>query len=86
MKYKVNKGFIIQKVGDSSTIFDGEKSELYTFNKTATLIFEKIKSGWESAKIIEYLSKFYSIKKEEAEKDFNEFVSELIKSKILSKK
>jgi hypothetical protein len=43
MKYRINKGFIIQKLDDKSTIFDGEKSILYTFNKTGSLIFEKIK-------------------------------------------
>ena len=51
MKYKINKGFIVQKVGNKQTIFDGEESALYTFNKTGSLIFEKIKLGWEKEKI-----------------------------------
>lgn len=85
MKYKINKGFIVQKVGDKSTIFDGEESALYTFNKTASVIFAKIKSGWEKERIINYLAKFYSIKKEVAEKDFDDFAKDLIKSKIITK-
>lgn len=85
MKYKINKGFIMQKVGEKSTIFDGEESALYTFNKKASVIFGKIKAGWEKEKIVNYLAKFYSIKKEMAEKDFDDFTEDLIKSKIISK-
>lgn len=85
MKYKINKGFIVQKVGDKSTIFDGEESALYTFNKTASVIFGKIKAGWEKEKIVDYVAKIYSVKKEVAEKDFDELIKELIKSKIITK-
>lgn len=85
MKYKINKGFIVQKVGDKSTIFDGEESTLYTFNKTGALIFDKIKLGWEKEKIIKLISKTYSIDYSKAFRDFNEFTKELIKSKIIKK-
>ena len=83
MKYKINKGFIVQKVGDKSTIFDGEESVLYTFNKTGAAIFEKIKFGWDKDKIVSFLSKTYSINLKKAEEDFDEFMTELIKSKII---
>ncbi len=85
MKYKINKGFIVQKVGDKSTIFDGEESIIYTFNKTGTLIFEKIKNGWEKEKIINFLSKTFSITEARAGEDFEDFTNELIKSKIIRK-
>ncbi len=85
MKFRINKGFIVQKVGNKSTIFDGEESALYTFNKTGSLIFEKIKLGWDKEKIVVFISKTYLIKRETAEKDLDEFTNGLIKSKIIKK-
>jgi hypothetical protein len=85
MRYKINKGFIVQKVGDKSTIFDGEESSLYTFNRIGSVIFEKMKHGWNKEKIVNYIAKNYSIKKETAEEDFEEFAKELISSKIIKK-
>lgn len=83
MKYKLNKGFIVQKVGGGSTIFDGEESELYTFNKTGSVIFEKIKLGWDKERIIVFLSESYSINKKTATKDVEDFIIELINSKVI---
>ncbi len=85
MKYKINKGFIVQKVGNKQTIFDGEESALYTFNKTGSLIFEKIKLEWEKEKIVSYISKTFSITEKEAGEDFDEFTKELLNSKIIRK-
>ena len=34
-KFKINKGFITQKMDDKTVIFDGEESMLYSFNETA---------------------------------------------------
>lgn len=84
MKYKINKGFIVQKLDDKMVIFDGEESVLYTFNETASFIFKKIKKGEEKEKIIEMVEKKYDIKKEKAQKDFNELISDLKKKKIIS--
>ena len=85
MKFKINKGFIVQKVGDKSTIFDGEESALYTFNRTGSVIFDKLKLDWDKEKIVNYLAKLYLIAKQAAENDFDEFTDELIKSKIIKK-
>lgn len=85
MKYKINKGFIIQKLDDKTVIFDGEESVLYTFNETASYIFQKLKGGWEEDKIISGLVKKYQVKEERARKDFKELVVELLKKKIISK-
>ena len=83
-KYKINKGFITQKLDDKTVIFDGEESVLYTFNETASFIFKKIKKGEEKEKIIEMVEKKYGIKEDRAEKDFNELVADLKKRKIIS--
>lgn len=85
MKYKINKGFIVQKVGDKSTIFDGEESALYTFNKTGAVIFEKLRQGWDKEKIVGFLSKAYAIKEKTAGADFDQFTKQLIKAKIIKK-
>jgi len=66
MKYRINKGFIIQKLDDKTVIFDGEESVLYTFNETASEIFKLIKKGLKEKEIIEKIAKKYSIKKERA--------------------
>lgn len=82
IKYKINKGFIVQKMGKKTTIFDSEESALYTFNETASYIFQKLKLGWEKKKIIEGLVKKYQGKKERVEKDFDGIFVELMKKKI----
>jgi len=84
MKYKINKGLITQKLDDKTVIFDGEESVLYTFNETASFIFKKLKKGEEKEKIIEMVEKKYDIKKERAEKDFNELTADLKKKKIIA--
>ena len=84
-KYKINKGFIVQKLDDKTAIFDGEKSMLYTFNETATYIFQKLKSGWDKKKILETMQKRYKIKEEKLTKDFDELIRELKAKKIITK-
>jgi len=83
-KYKIIKGLIQQKLGDKTVIFDGEESVLYTFNETASFIFQKLKLGWEEEKIIKTLVKKYQIKEKRAEKDVNDLISDLLKKKIIS--
>ncbi len=83
-KYKINKGFIVQKLDDRTAIFDGEESMLYTFNETATYIFQKLKSGWDKKKIIESMLKKYKTKEEKLTKDFDELIRGLKAKKIIS--
>ena len=83
-KIKLKKGLISQKIGNTINIFDGEKSTIYSFNQTATFIVERIKQGLSKENIISLVSKKYSVQKNLAEKDFNEFISELKSKKIIS--
>ncbi|PIV09985.1 hypothetical protein COY59_03190 [Candidatus Gottesmanbacteria bacterium CG_4_10_14_0_8_um_filter_37_24] len=83
MRYRINKGFIIQKLDNKTVIFDGEESVLYTFNQTASEIFRLLKKGLTKEEIIGKIIKKYSAKKEKIEKDFNELVSNLKKKKII---
>lgn len=82
-KYKINKGFITQKKGDMLTIFDSEQSVLYSLNKTATLIFQMIKSGKSDKVISEKIVKDFDISIKLAEKDVKELVADLKKKKII---
>jgi len=83
MKYKVQKGLIVQKLDDKITIFDGDESVLYTFNETASFIFSKLKLDWEKGKLIEALVKKYGISEKKAEKDISELIKELKEKKII---
>ena len=83
-KYTINKGFIVQKLGKKTVIFDGEKSLLYTFNETATLIFDKLKRNINSQKIAEELGSKYNITVNKALTDVTELETDLIDKKIIS--
>lgn len=81
---KVNKGIIVQKTGKKTTIFDGEKSVLYTFNATASFIFGRIKKGQEASEIIEAVIQKYNVEKDVARRDYKNLVTELQRKKIVS--
>jgi len=83
MKYRINKGFIVQKLDSKTVIFDGEESVLYTFNQTASEIFKLIKKGLEEKEIVEKIVKKYRVKGEKAEKDLNDLIFDLKKKKII---
>lgn len=84
MKYQLNKGFIFQKLGNKITIFDGEDSVLYTFNEIASYIFGKLKLGLEKERIKELLLKKYAVQEEEARKDLDNLVKDLLDKKIIT--
>ena len=84
-KYKINQGFITQKIDEKTTIFSGEDSILHTLNDTAAYIFQGIKLGWEQEKIIAGLVETFGANPKEAEKDLNKFTDLLLKKKIISK-
>ncbi len=82
-RYKVNKGFITQKLDGKTTIFDGEKSELYTFNQTASFVFDKIKKGIDKKEIITLMIKKYKITSVRAQKDYLDLEKKLLAKKII---
>ena len=84
MKYKINQGFVTEKIDEKTIIFDEDKSVLYTFNKTASYIFKKIKEGKKEKEITNLLTKRYQIKEDRAKRDVKSLISELLKNKIIS--
>ncbi len=83
MKYKIQKGLIVEKLDNDLVIFDADQSVLYTLNETAAYIFQQLKKGNEKEAIIEGLLKKYDVKKARAEKDFDELVEKLKEKGIL---
>lgn len=75
--YKLNKGFITQKIDGKITIFDGEKSQLITFNETASFVFERLKRGIDSKKITDLLVKKYKLNYKKGEGDVANLIREL---------
>lgn len=83
-KYKLNKGYIFQKLQGKTIIFDGEKSVIYTFNEIASFIFQKIKSGSDRSEITGSIIRKYKVDKITAGKDIAEFITDLKKKKIIT--
>ena len=83
-KYKLTKGFIVQVLGEELVIFDGAESRLFTFNETASFIFLKLKRGWNTDKIIQYMVKKYKVDRKRAVKDMEELLVELKSKNIIT--
>lgn len=84
VKYKINKGLIVQKLDKKTVIFDGDKSVLYTFNETASEIFRWLKKGIEKEEIVNKIKNKYNVEKDKINEDFDRLIGELEKKKILS--
>jgi len=84
LKYKLNKGFILQEVEDEMIIFDSENSVLLTFNETAAFIFKKLSKGVDVEKINTALVKTYDVTEKVARKDIENLIGSLLKKKIIS--
>ena len=83
IKNKIRTGLISQKTGNKTTIFDGEKSVLYTFNETAAFMFDEIKIGRNEKEIIDQMTIKYKVDIKQAENDLKNFILELKTKKII---
>ena len=83
-KYTVSKGFIIQKIGNKSTLFDPESSVMYTLNETASYIFEKVKRGMAEKEIAGALMKKYDVSEQKAARDTKTLMKSLKRRGIIS--
>lgn len=84
--YLFNKGFIVQKTKQGITIFDGERSILYSFNTIASYIFTRLKKGDVEDVIVESLKKQYPQKlADDLKKDVLSFISILEEKRIVKK-
>lgn len=85
-RFKLNKGYISQKIGSKTTIFSGEDSVLYTLNEVAGFILEGVKLGWETDVIVLRLTEKFQVDQATALKDVNHFFDTLLTKKIITKK
>jgi len=83
MKYKINKGTIVEKINGEVVLFDSDKSIFFTLNSTASYIFEKMKRGFTKDKIIELMMKKYKIDKKTITNDFEEIIEKMLKKRII---
>lgn len=83
MKYKINEGFISQKIGKKITIFDADKSILYSLNETSSFIFDKLKKGLTEKQILDSLLSNYLVKENDVKIDLKRNIQDLLKRGIL---
>ncbi|KKS46327.1 hypothetical protein A3J20_01695 [Candidatus Gottesmanbacteria bacterium RIFCSPLOWO2_02_FULL_42_29] len=79
----INKELVSQTMGKKIIIFDGEKSLLFTLNGTGAVIFNKLQKGLNTQEIKSYLQKKYGLTKVQAKRDVDNFISVLLKKKII---
>ena len=84
-RYKINNGLIVQKMSDKITIFDGEKSQLLSFNETASFIFGLLKKDCSEEKIVELVEKKYKIGKKQAKSDLQSLLVEMKRLGVIGK-
>lgn len=80
---KIKKDLIIEKIDNKIVIFDSKQLILFSFNETGSYIIKKIKSGDSTDKIIKGMVKKYRIKKDLAKRDLDEFLSSLLKKRLV---
>lgn len=85
-KFKLNKGYISQRINGKTTIFSGEESTLYTLNDVGGFIVEGIKLGWDNDVIALRLTEKFNINQEAALKDVKHFFNILMSKKIITKR
>jgi protein-arginine kinase len=83
-KYKINKGFIVQKINQNTVIFDADKSELITFNETGGVIFSCLKKGWDKERTVKQMLNIFESTAKKLEHDYEEFVKKLLQKQIIS--
>lgn len=81
--YQFNPDFIFEFIDQKLTVFDAEKSFLYTFNETASYIFKLLKKNEVKEEIVEKIQKRYGITQEVASRDFDALLSSLKTKQIL---
>lgn len=83
MKYNIQKGYAVQKKNGLLTIFNSEKSTLYSLNETATFIYEALKRKVHDSSIPDLICESFNISKDVAKKDVKVTIRRLIDKEII---
>ncbi|MCX7956954.1 MAG: PqqD family protein [Endomicrobia bacterium] len=85
MRYRISKEVAFRKIEGEIYIVDVKNSELHKLNDTGSFIWEAINANKTKDYILKKLTQFFDISYEDVEKDFEEFIEELIQKKLLVK-
>ena len=81
-KYKLQKGFVVQRYPKKLVLFDSETSTMYTLNDTAAFVFKKMKEGLKKEEIAKQLYNRYNISEKKAQNDVESTIQKLLTIKI----
>ena len=78
-----NSNFIYEKLNNQLTVFNTERSYLYTFNDTASFVYQLLKRHQTIDQVSKAMQRHYGLTKEKADKDLGLFLKELETKQIL---
>ncbi len=86
--YKIKEGFVVRKIGDSYVVVAvGKRSKdfhgVITLNETGAFLFEKLIEGRTKEDLIKDLLAEYDVTEENANKDVDNFLNNLIKGDLI---
>lgn len=84
MKYKINKKLAFRKIDGVYYVIDPENMKLFSFNETATFIWDTILSRKDLSEILKSLVDEYEIDKEVAKNDLEEFICLLKNNNLIT--
>ncbi|WP_457622050.1 HPr-rel-A system PqqD family peptide chaperone [Persephonella sp.] len=64
-------------INEEGFVFDPLTGESYTVNQTGLLILKRLKEGKSEEEIIKEVTENFEISREEAERDFTDFIEKL---------
>jgi hypothetical protein len=82
-KFILNNCVFIQKLNNSTVLFDSNNSLLFTLNDTASFILTKLLKQESPMDILIKLEKKYDIDKSNAKKDLDYFIKDLKKKELI---
>lgn len=83
-KLTIKKQFVVEKIEGKITLFDVDTSTFFSFNESASFIFNLVKKGTDREKVIKSLAKKYGLTEVKASRDVDDFLKELERNKIAS--
>ncbi len=85
---KIKEGFILRKIANADMVIPIGKNiadfnGVISLNETAAFLWSKLKDEIELNNLVEELRKEYEISRELAQKDVEQFISELMQANML---
>jgi hypothetical protein len=84
MGFKISPDITYKKIVSEHFLFDRKTGFLHSFNDCGTLIMDLLIQGRPENEIVDELTSSYEISRDQAEKDFQEFISELVEKKLIT--